>query len=87
MIGQMWIGFQMQEALFTQRGKKELKEHCTREEFITSGTPANEIHEFQSVRRAFPRTKQILYPSERLDAVPGQHLHFTQNPHVRDDLS
>ena len=80
MIGQMWIGFQMHEALSIQRGKRELQENRTNEEFHTLGTPDNEIHEFRTVRRAFPRTQQILYPSERPDAVPGQHLHFTQIP-------
>ena len=80
MLGQMWLGFHMQEALSTQRGKRELKEIRTNEEFIATSTPATEIQEFRSLRRVFPRTKQILYPSERPDAVPGQHLHFTQIP-------
>ena len=80
MIGQMWLGFHMHEALSTHRGKKELMEKRTDEEFATTGTPTTEIHEFRTIRRAFPRTKQVLYPSERPDAVPGQHLHFTQIP-------
>ena len=80
MIGQMWLGFHMQEALAIQRGKQELKERRTDEEFTKLGTPASEVHEFRSIRRAFPRTKQIIFPNERPDAVPGQHLHFTQIP-------
>ena len=44
------------------------------------GTPVNEVREFRTLRRAFPRTTQCLYPHERPDAVPGQHLHFTQVP-------
>ena len=80
MIGQIWPGFHMQEALLTQKGKKELHENRTDEEFKATGTPTTEIYEFRTLRRAFPRTKQILYPVERPDAVPGQHLHFTQIP-------
>ena len=80
MLGQMWLGFYMQEAIFIQRGKRELKESRTDEEFLAIGTPATEVQEFRSIRRAFPRTKQTLYPSERPDAAPGQHLHFTQIP-------
>ena len=80
MVSQMWVGFHMQEALLLQRGKKELKEKRTDEEFSATGTRINEIQEFHSLRRAFPRTKQMLYPTERPDAVPGQHLHFTQIP-------
>ena len=38
------------------------------------------MQEFRAIRRAFLRTKQSLYPTERPDAVPGQHLHFTQVP-------
>ena len=80
MLGQLWLGFHMQEALSIQRGKKELKERRTDEDFHATGTPTTEIQEFRTIRRAFPRTPQILYPSERPDAVPGQHLHFTQVP-------
>ena len=80
MIGQMLIGFHMHEALSIQKDKRQLNETRTNEEFNTIGTPANKIHEFHTVRRAFPRIQQLLYPSERPDAVPGQHLHFTQIP-------
>ena len=80
MAGHMWLGFYMHETLAILRGKKELKETRTDEEFANISTPNNEIQEFRSVRRAFPRTKQLLYPNERPDAVAGQHLHFTQIP-------
>ena len=70
----------MHETLSTQRGKKELSEKRTDEEFTAMGTPASKIQEFRTLRHAFPRTKQVLYPSERPDAVLGQHLHFTQIP-------
>ena len=70
----------MHEALAILRGRNELKEKHTDEEFANIGTPTNEIEEFRSLRRAFPRTKQFLYPTERPDAVTGQHLHFTQIP-------
>jgi len=55
-------------------------EKRTDEEFHAIGTPDMEVQEFRSLRRAFPHTKQVLFPSERPDAVPGQHLHFTQVP-------
>ena len=80
MIGQMWLGFHMHEALSTQRGKKVLVEKRTDAEFIATNTPGTEIQEFRTLRRAFPRTKQVLYPFERPNAVPDQHLHFTQIP-------
>ena len=80
MLSQMWLGFPMQEALLTQLGKHALKESRTDEEFLSMGTPPTEIHEFRSLRHVFPRTKQVLYPSERPVAVPGQHLHLTQLP-------
>ena len=80
MVGQMWTWFHMQEAILLQKNKKELKEKRTDEEFAATGTPMNEIQTIRSVRRAFPRTTQSLYPTERPDAVPGQHLQFTQVP-------
>ena len=80
MLSQMWLGFQMHEALLTQRGKNVLTETRTDDEFHAIGTPPMEVQEFRSLRHAFPRTKQILYPSERPDAVSGQHLHLTQIP-------
>ena len=49
MIGQMWLGFQMHEALSIQHGKKELSEKRTDEEFNTIGTPDSEIQEFRSL--------------------------------------
>ena len=83
MIGQMWLGFHMHEALAIQWGKNELVEKRTDEDFEAIGIPATEIHGFRSLRQAFPRTKQVLFPSERPDAVPGQHLHFIQVPMSR----
>ena len=80
MIGRMWLGFQMQEILTTQQGKKKLKEKRTREDFIATGTPASKIQKFWSLWRAFPRTKQLFFPNEWPNVVPCQHLHFTQIP-------
>lgn len=57
-----------------------MKEKRTDEDVIVTGTPANEVQESQSLRHAFPRTKQTLYPSARPDAIPRHHLHFTQIP-------
>ena len=70
----------MYEALAIQWGKKELVEKRTDEDFKAIGTPITEIQEFCSLRQTFPRIKQLLFPSERPDAVPGQHLRFTQVP-------
>ena len=80
MLGHMWLGFHMHEASSMQLGKKILVEKRTDAEFTSVGTPINEVREFRSLRRAFPMTTQFLYPNERPDAVPGQHLHFTQIP-------
>jgi hypothetical protein len=70
----------MHETIFSQLGKKSLVDKRTDAEFTDMGTPASEVHEFRSLRRAFLRTKQRLFPNERPDAVSGQHLHFTQIP-------
>ena len=43
MLGQLWLGFLMQEALALQRGKIELLERRTDEEFHATGTPTAEI--------------------------------------------
>ena len=80
MLSHMWLGFQMHETLLIQRGKSILKEARTDEDFLAVGTPPSEVQDFRSLRRVFPRTSQILYPSERPDTVLGQHLHFTQLP-------
>ena len=80
MIGHMWLGFHMHEASSMQLGKNVLVEKRTDAEFTSVGTPISEVREFRSLRRAFPRTAQFLYPNERPDVVPGQHLHFTQIP-------
>lgn len=55
MSGQLWLGFQMQEALSIQRGEKELKEKRIDEDFTNTGTPANEIQEFQSGWQVAPQ--------------------------------
>ena len=70
----------MEEELAIQLGTQVLVDRRTDEEFTNMGTPVSEVREFRSLRRAFPRTKQTLFPTERPDAVPGQHLHFTQIP-------
>jgi hypothetical protein len=46
MLSHMWLGFQMHEVLFIQRGKSILKESRTDEEFFAIGTPPSEIHDF-----------------------------------------
>ena len=79
-VSKMWLGFSIHEAIASHRGHEIIHEHRTDEEFKKIGTPAREITEFKTLRRAFPRVPQVLYSNERPDAVPGNHLHFTQIP-------
>ena len=78
----MWLGFPIHEAAATQRGLDIIHESRTNEEFARVGTPPQEVMDFMTLRRAFPRVPQTLYPNERPDAVPGNHLHFTQLPRL-----
>ena len=82
MVSQMWLGFPIHEAAAIQRGQEIIREHRTKEDFVKSGTPSRKVIDFMTLRRAFPRVPQLLYPSERPDAVPGNHLHFTQLPRL-----
>lgn len=79
-VAHMWLGFPIHEAVAIQQGKEPIREHRTNEEFASLGTPTREVIDFKTLRRAFPRVPQALYPNERPDAVPGNHLHFTQLP-------
>ena len=79
-VAHMWLGFSIHEAIATHEGKEAIREFRTHDEFARFGTPTTEIIEFKTLRRAFPRVPQTLYPNERPDAVPGNHLHFTQVP-------
>jgi hypothetical protein len=81
-VSQMWLGFPIHEAIATQQSKDIIHEHRTTEEFTRLGTPTKEIIEFKTLRRAFPHVPQVYYPLERPDAVPGNHLHFTQIPRL-----
>lgn len=80
-LAHMWLGFPIHEAIALERGKLPLREKRTNYEFECLGTPPSEIIEFRTLRHAFPRVAQKLFPNERPDAVPGQHFHFTQVPH------
>jgi hypothetical protein len=81
-VAQMWLGFSIHEAVAIQNGKEVIREHHTNDDFARAGTPPSEVIEFMTLRRAFPRVPQMLYPNERPDAVPGNHLHFTQLPRL-----
>ena len=81
-VSHMWLGFPIHEAIAIQRGKEIIREHRTTEEFTRLGTPTKEVIEFMTLRRAFPHVPQSCYPHERPDAVPGNHLHFTQLPRL-----
>jgi hypothetical protein len=53
---------------------------------VQRGLLASEITEYLSYRHSFLRVTQTLYPSVRLDTLPGQHYHLTQLPsHVNID--
>ena len=73
MFGHIWLGFQIQEALLIQNGKRELKDSRTNEEFHTLGTPSTEIQNFRSLRHVFPRIRQFFTPLKGR-CGPGQHL-------------
>lgn len=79
-VAHMWLGFSIHEDMAIHKGVDIIREHRTNEEFAQLGTPAREITDFNTLRRAFPRVPQALFPNERPDAVPGNHLHFTQIP-------
>ena len=79
-VSQMWLGFPIHEAIALHKGGDIIREHRTNDNFARIGTPPREIINFNTLRRAFPRVPQRFYPSERPDAVPGNHLHFTQVP-------
>jgi hypothetical protein len=79
-VSHMWLGFPIHEAIAIRNGMEIIQERRTQEEFVQLGTPPREIIEFKTLRRAFPRVPQTCYPHERPDAVPGNHLHFTQLP-------
>ena len=79
-VSQMWLGFPIHEAVASQKGVDIVQEHRTNKDFGRIGTPPREITDFKTLRRAFPRVPQLFYPNERPDAVPGNHLHFTQIP-------
>jgi hypothetical protein len=85
-VSHMWLGFAIHEAIASHQSKGIIHEHRTNEEFKSIGTPTREVIEFKTLRRAFPRVPQLLYSNERPDAVPGNHLNFTQLPrHERVD--
>jgi hypothetical protein len=81
-VSHMWLGLPIHEAIAIQWNKEIIHEHRTTEEFTRLGTPTKEIIEFKTLRRAFPHVPQVYYPLERPDAVPGNHLHFTQIPRL-----
>lgn len=62
MLGQMWLDFHVHEAFLIKHGKRELKDIRSDEEFHVLGTPTTEVQEFRTIRRAFPRTPQVLHP-------------------------
>ena len=86
MVSHMWFGFAIHEAIASHKSKVIIHEQRTNEEFTRLGTPTREVIEFKTLRRAFPQVPQQFFSNERPDAVPGNHLNFTQLPrHERVD--
>lgn len=79
-VSQVSLGFPIHEAIASQRDKEIIHEICTNEEFARIRTPSREIVDFRTLQRAFSHVSQMYYPNERLNAVPGNHLYFTQIP-------
>lgn len=74
----MWLGFPIHEAIATQSGKKIMRERRTNEDFAKIRTPSKEVTDIKTLRKAFSQVPQMLYPSERPNAVRGHHPHFIQ---------
>jgi hypothetical protein len=85
-VSHMWFGFAIHEAIASHKSQVIIHEQRTNEEFKSLGTPTREVIEFKTLRRAFPRVPQQFFSNARPDAVPGNHLNFTQLPrHERVD--
>lgn len=80
------VCFAIHEAIASHNSKVIIHEQRTNEEFTRLGTPIREVIEFKTLRRAYPRVPQQFFSNKRPDAVPGNHLNFTQLPrHERID--
>ena len=75
-----WLGFESLEKLAIEQGLDELISDESIADRTTRGMPRKEAEELESVSISYPRVPQILYPSERSDGRPGQHLNLTQLP-------
>ena len=64
-VSQMWFGFPIYEAVATKRGMNIIWEGRTNEEFAMVDTPPQEVTDFMTLRRAFPRTGPPSTLSER----------------------
>ena len=69
-VSHMWLGFPIHEAVETYKDKEVIRKHRTNEKFARVGTPLQEVVDFMTLRRAFPRVPQMLHPNERPDTVP-----------------
>lgn len=76
----MWLGFPIHEAIATQSGKKIMRKRRTDEDFAKIRSPSKEVTYIKTLRKTFSQVPQMLYPSERPNAVPGHHPHFIQLP-------
>ena len=76
----LWLGFEFMERLAIEQWQDELFLDETIADRVTRGISRKEAEELESVNISYPRVPQLLYPSERSDGLPGQHLNLTQLP-------
>ena len=76
-LDHLWLSYFVHKILNTQRGLPKCSE--TRQ-VVNSKMPEAEQKEFHTCRHVYPYVPQCLYPSSRLDGLPGQYLHMTQIP-------
>ena len=68
------------EKIAVEQGLEELFTDESIADMVTMGIPRKEAEELEKVRISYPRVPQSLYPKERSDGLPGQHLNLTQLP-------
>jgi hypothetical protein len=80
----LWLSFSVHGIQLLQQNLPIVT--YTTDMLVQRGLLASEITEYLSYRHSFLRVTQTLYPSVRLDTLPGQHYHLTQLPsHVNID--
>lgn len=72
----LWLTFSVHEQLNVQRGVPKYSKYGL-SPLYTAGTPASEIHKFQTYRHSFPHVPQQLFSSARPDGLLGEFMHLT----------